>query len=377
MRRPRDARTFNGTIVVEWANVSSGLDLAFCDAPGLYDGFAHVLVSAQRHGAHGLPIPQPQGLIQWDPERYGDLAIPTDALSYDIFTQAARAVGPHRPTGGADLMGGLKVRKLIAVGASQSGSRLLTYANAVQPRETVFDAIVPVICAGAAAPLGDIGPAATSRSPPMFTHLRDDLAAPVLMLNSETEAAYYAPWRQPDTARFVSWEVAGASHICARRLAWERRLAARDEVAIRWHPQAGATAHPSEVDWLPTLDAGLRHVHGWINGGKTPPSQPPIAISGERPGVARDAHGNALGGIRLPELEVPVAHYEGGGGGNLLGLTEPFAPEELQRLYPDRAAYAAKVRAAADRALRSGVILPDRAHSYVSEAKAAAAPTPG
>jgi hypothetical protein len=370
VRRPRDARAFNGTVVVEWANVSSGLDLAFCDAPGLYDGFAHVLVSAQRHGVHGLPVPQPQGLVQWDPERYGGLSIPTDALSYDIFSQAARAVGPHRSSEGADPLGGLKVRKLIAVGASQSGSRLLTYANAVQPRETVFDAIVPVICAGAAAPLGDIGPAAVSRSPPLFTHVRDDLAIPVLMLNSETEAAYYAPWRQPDTARFVSWEVAGASHICARRLAWERRLAARDEVVIRWHPQTSAPEpHPSEVDWLPTLDAGFANVHRWIHGGQPPTSIPPIITSGERPAVARDAFGNALGGIRLPELEVPVARYEGGGGGNLLGLTDPFEPETLRCLYPSHDAYVDKVRKAAEAALRSGVILPERAKHYIANSE--------
>jgi FdhD protein len=39
-----------------------------------------------------------------------------------------------------------------------------------------------------------------------------DLATPVLALNTETEALYYYPLRQPDTPRFIYWEIAGASH---------------------------------------------------------------------------------------------------------------------------------------------------------------------
>jgi len=128
------------------------------------------------------------------------------------------------------------------------------------------------------------------------------------------------------------------------------------------------------VDWLPTLDAGLRHVHSWINGGKPAPSMPPIAMSGERPTIIRDAHGNAQGGVRLPELEVPVAQYGGGGGVNLLGQTDPFSSEEVRRLYPDHATYVARVRRAAEAALQSGVIPPDRAASYIANARASGIP---
>ena len=34
--------------------------------------------------------------MQWDPERFGSLEQPGDAYSYDIFTQAARVIGPLR-----------------------------------------------------------------------------------------------------------------------------------------------------------------------------------------------------------------------------------------------------------------------------------------
>jgi hypothetical protein len=120
VRRPMDPKAFNGTVIVEWTNVSEGYDLDFCVPLGLYDGFAYVAVSAQRVGVDGYTT-KPRGLIQWDAERYGSLSIPDDALSYDIYTQAARLVGPRRKVDGVDPLGGLKVRKLIAVGALNPG----------------------------------------------------------------------------------------------------------------------------------------------------------------------------------------------------------------------------------------------------------------
>src|SRR5438876_2616508 len=117
--RPAEPAHFNGTVVVEWNNVSGGYDIltAGLDSQELVDGgFAVAAVTAQRVGVHGLP--GGQGLTGWDPKRYGSLSIDSDDYSYDIFTQAARAV--------PQLLGDLEARKLIAYGASQSAGRLGT-----------------------------------------------------------------------------------------------------------------------------------------------------------------------------------------------------------------------------------------------------------
>ena len=49
-------------------------------------------------------------------------------------------------------------------------------------------------------------------------------------------------------------------------------------------------------------------------------------------------HGNAVGGIRLPELEAPVAEYRGTAVGTglppLFGAARPFTDDELKMLYP-------------------------------------------
>jgi Alpha/beta hydrolase domain len=52
VKRPNDAAKFNGTVVVEWANVTLGHELIIADLPGIYGGFAHVSVSAQFVGLH-------------------------------------------------------------------------------------------------------------------------------------------------------------------------------------------------------------------------------------------------------------------------------------------------------------------------------------
>jgi Alpha/beta hydrolase domain len=378
VRRPTNPKAFNGTVIVEWTNVSAGYDLALCDPLGVYDGFAYVAVAAQRVGVHGYPI-KPQGLIDWDPERYGSLSIPDDALSYDIYTQAARLVAPRREVHGVDPLGGLKVRKLIAVGASQSGVRLLAYINGIQRRERVFDAIMPIICAGRASDFNPApampdpnGPNGGGNSRSVRTIVRTDLATPVLALNTETEALYYCPLRQPDTPRFIYWEIAGASHAAPALSSTFQQTTARDGVG-----PAGFQENPrvSDVSWLPTADAAIQHLHRWLNGGRPPPRQQPMVISGEPPAIARDKYGNALGGIRLPELEAPIARYTFSGALNdYFGKRQAFPAAELKALYPTHARYVEEVLTAATAAKRDGFIPPYRVKEYVKAAQDAAIP---
>lgn len=74
--------------------------------------------------------------------------------------------------------------------------------------------------------------------------------------------------------------------------------------------------------------------------------------------------------MRLPEVEVPTAHYVGNAGpGELSGSTEPFTPDQLRKLYPTHTAYVAKISAAAGSALRAGVILPYRVKEYRKAAR--------
>lgn len=372
VRRPANQADFTGTVVVEWLNVSAGYDIAFLGTGGLCDGVAYVGVSAQPLGVVGFPA-DPKGLKIWDPRRYGSLDVPDDAVGYDIFTQVARLLRDD----GSPLLGGQAAGIVIGAGVSQSGIRLLAYANGIQPLEDAFDALVPMLNAGMA---GDFDPERAhpdraageqGHSRSVRADVRDDLDVPVLVINSETEAAFYAPLRRRDTGRFRSWEIAGASHVPAGHMALIAALAARDGVET---PKWGESA--SQVTWLHSYEAALQHLRSWVEDGVPAPAQPPIEI-GPDGRVMKDELGNARGGVRLPPVEVPIAAYGGfNPDGVLAGTTTPLAAETLAKLYPAHEDYVAQVAAAAKAAVAAGVLLPRHADSYIREAESAPVPPP-
>jgi hypothetical protein len=98
----------------------------------------------------------------------------------------------------------------------------------------------------------------------------------------------------------------------------------------------------------------------------SPPSQDRIEIDdGDPPTIRRDRLGNALGGIRLPDFEVPTGVHTGSAPGDvlvsLLGYSRLFTPTELAELYPNRDAYLGRWHAALEHGVRAGFILPEDA----------------
>jgi hypothetical protein len=110
-----------------------------------------------------------------------------------------------------------------------------------------------------------------------------------------------------------------------------------------------------------------------------PPSWPPIVVRGDPPEIERDGFGNALGGIRLPQIEVPIAQYGPVGMPeslrcDLRGFTIPFPESLLAMLYPDHRTYVQKIRAVTLAAVHAGFVLPIDARDIERMAEAAAIP---
>ena len=86
----------------------------------------------------------------------------------------------------------------------------------------------------------------------------------------------------------------------------------------------------------------------------------------------RDEFGNAIGGIRVPELEAPIASYRGertGGLGNpnwLSGETKPFDESVLNKLYPRENDRATRWNQAVDQLVKQGLVLPEDVQSLRS-----------
>jgi hypothetical protein len=383
--RPGSADAFNGTVVVTWNNVSVGQDNFAVGAKTMRlieDGFALVGVTAQKVGVDGFPptdeeseyygrvMERPPGLRSYDPERYGALEHPGDGYSYDIYTQAAQLLGPDR-TGEIDPMGGFRVEHLVSMGGSQSACRQATYVNAIQPIASTFDAFLLLVYAGtptaldpstAEARLPEIGDNVVDLLGWRTYRLRDDLQIPIIVVNSEFEAEQCYPNTQPDTEFLRWWEFAGTGHV---------GLTSPDEMQVM--AQLMPPGFPwCQVSFAPASRAALHALHRWLDGGAPPAHQPRLARDGDPPELPRDEHGNAIGGIRLPDLEAPLGTHVGesprDGFVQLMGTSTPFPPEKVRALYPDHAAWFAQYRAATERLVDAGVFLADDATEVIAEA---------
>jgi hypothetical protein len=382
--RPGKPSDFNGSVIVEWNNVSGGE--RFLNGPRasklIEDGFAVVGVSAQFVGVEGstdhplAALGQLPALKPDDPARYETLQHPGDDYSYDIFTQAGLLLGPNRPTD-IDPLGGLDVRHLIATGGSQSGARLGTYINGIHLTQPTFDAYLLVVypntpCAltqaSAPAELPQTFGPNIFHVLEWFTYfLRDDLGVPIIVVNSESEASECDPNLQPDTEMMRWWEIPGTGHTSA--------YASADELEAT-SPLIGGTA----VSFAPAIRGASCALRSWLDGGGAPLHQPRLLKEGEPPRFPRDEHGNATGGIRWPDLEAPLgihaAERLGDDGTSLLrGSSTPFSPEKINAMYPDRSTWFAKYTAATEQLVETGVIAPDDAAMMLARAETRGLPT--
>jgi hypothetical protein len=376
--RPADPAKFNGVAAVCWNNVTAGYELFFGESPEVLEGgYAYVCASVQKVGLDGF-AEDPMGLLAWDAERYGDLSIPTDDASYDIFTQIARAVGPKRDRG-VDPMGGLEVKQVIGLGASQSAGRLSTYINAVHPLAKAFDGFILQIYFGSGTALAGsdrpVNPATvhldanTTRPLVRAANLiRDDLDVPAMIVNTELEAIACLPVRQPDTDRFRTWEAAALTHVSYQSQLLRNVKFRRD---FEREPPA-LSERMNRIYLQPFYDAALHHMARWAAGVAPPPSQPLIEFDADGQPI-RDEHGIAKGGVRLPQAAAPVAMNSSTPvtndfAGRLRGSNQPFDAAKLEAMYGDEAGYLARFKAAAEAAVKAGVLMPREVAAQTEEA---------
>jgi hypothetical protein len=109
-----------------------------------------------------------------------------------------------------------------------------------------------------------------------------------------------------------------------------------------------------------------------VTRGIAPPRAPRLRANADG-SVRRDGNGNALGGLRLPAIEVPTASYHGEQSNECaftLGRTDPFDAAKLRALYPTHRRYVSLVDRAVDRASQAGFLLPTDAAVVRADAAA-------
>jgi len=426
VRYPTNPAKFNGSVVVEWMNDTTGGDQDPIWAQMVNEltsaGFAYVGVTAQNAGMVDLK--------QWDAARYGSLGDTNDGQSYDIFTQAAQVVRADSAT----LLGGLTPKEIIGTGDSQSAFRVDTYVNAFQPLSHAYNAFIAVGRWAGAAPIGNgfVGL-------PDPSLVRTDNTAPFIQVNSQgdIEQIGAAVARQPDNTDLRTWEVSGASHIDDHEGGYEvteELLQQPSTISVIPACTLGTpvegTGTPldgvNQADNMPLWeveDASLADLQTWLATGVSAPHEPsqlsvdPV-LFGLFDLVPTNQYGLASGGIQLPEAQVPAEYfspinfsigtaadyslpalitdledeiglYETGGipitntaerslGLCLLsGFFTNLSTSTLQSLYPTDATYVAKYTAAVNKDVAAGFITPSDGAAAIANAQAGKGPVQG
>ncbi len=396
--RPVDPARFDGTVVVEWLNVTGGIDApaAWLNAHTqmIRDGMAFIGVDAQQGGIYGQAgsIASADGfggLKSVDPARYGPLNHPGDSYSYSIYAQAGQAVRKD----GSQLLGGLQPKRVIALGESQSAFRLVTYLDAIVPQaQGIYDAYFVYSRGGDAAPLSQ-SPQPTIATPSP-TYIRTDLHVPVFLFETESDllGLGYLAARQPATDHIREWETAGTAHDDSYGLLYSRADTGSGSADVQaFASMLNPSSHPIPgiVDCAKPINTGshtyelraaVQAVNRWVETGHAPPQSPRLEVDPSNHHVFRtDADGNALGGIHSAQVAAPVATLSGVGqpGGQLptragshtsvvsgqalcgiFGTTVPFSAAKLAKLYPTHAAFVKKFDAATAAEVKEGYLLP-------------------
>lgn len=381
VRRPTDLARFNGTVVVEWLNVSLDQDVDFVFGATrellVRDGYAWIGVSVQRNGVEAMK--------KWNPARYAALSVSAsnddpvdgskvdpadplimavggDVLAWDIFSQ----VGKLATDGSSAMMGGMKAKRLIAAAESQSTLKVSTYYNSIHPLHHVYDGFLFYDRSGL---------------------LRTDVDAKSIAIGTEIFTALLHQPPQDDTDHQRWWELNGASHFSLDEVEKyvdpmiKRDAAFRDsngnslslsELTNSKGPCALSTTY-SRVPNGDLMKAALKSLNTWIAGGPAPVNAPRFVVDDQiPPQYVRDANGQILGGIRTAAQDAPMSANSGMGKGPWFcgpsGSHVDLTPSEMCALYGSHTNYVTRVKAVVNANVRSGVLLPEEAQRTIDEA---------
>ena len=343
VRQPRDDAQFSGLVLAESMH-SSGAAHAF--------EFTAMYVMDAGHAAAEILTTSPAQFIALNAERYADLRI-EDGQASDILAQVGALIKSDRGP-----LAGLTVRKMVLAGTSMSAGTLINYLPAHRVYRTpdmqhIYDGYLP-----------------TSAGQTIM-----EIDVPLIQMPTLHEVETNVPRRQDsDEAgkQYRLFEVAGIGHVDSR-----------DNVRLLPNP---CTRPLSTFPTQAYMAVGLHHLFRWVDQGIAPPRANRMLLdrstAGDGSMMALDEHGNGLGGIRNPYVDVPTAKYvavnaakdpvianpsayvaaNGLMGAQIMcrlsAYQEPFSQAKLRELYGSKQEYVRKFEARLDELERAGWSLP-------------------
>jgi hypothetical protein len=355
VRAPASREEFSGRVWLEPFNTTTGGDLdavwasiaPFITQTG--DAWVGVTVRAG----------QVERLQQFDADRYAGLDLDENAYAWDMLRAAGALLREDRADG---LLPDLDVAHLYMGGYSQSAVDLATFASAFNDMTRQADG----------APVYDgylVGGRASNLSPlqsgdtiiPKFEQATmPALDVPVVDMEAQTDVEGFAV--EIPTSLAQSEGVAGADEVDTPTFPYTNAGGAsvrRDDsdapddrfrlFEIPGAPHSagggdgcdGSSSFPTSY-FFRAAAANLAH---WVEDGTAPPTAPRIELADDDKVsvAANDEYGNALGGVRSPFVDEPVARYEVHSGPaptcKLTGNETPLSSDVLTQRYGDASGY--------------------------------------
>ena len=386
VRRPKNEKDYSGRVLMDILDASSGYDIEdgwdrfhnYC----LEYGHAYVGITSKPLCVQSLknfdfaryhsldwssaqPVPQPAG-------RYGFGSIPgtEEGLAWDIFSQCANLV---RNGGENNCLGGFKVEYINLSGQSQSGMYLNTYTNffhkylKTADGKKLFDTYLNIVGVASRRPLCQV---------PFDTEFvrerggeRKNVDSPYILISSEGDMFLFndrpgMKWPEDSDSpenKIRYYEVPGTPHtnILCKVL---NSYSETDKTGVIRPPIAPETVEGHNDTPLEYYVCGaLELLYKWWKYGIAPPKAERF-VRGENGELVRDEHGNVMGGLRTPYVDVPAASYLGRSEkfvqGAMCGEKNPFSFEKMTALYGSLEAYLEKFRDYVKSQVEQGFILP-------------------
>lgn len=328
IRRPADDARFSGLVIAE-AMHPVGRAHAF--------QFNSVYIMASGHIAVEVSTRGVEQLAAFNPDRYGGHRLEGDQIN-EILAQAGALI-----KSGTSPIADLNPRKMVLWGTSASSRILTDYlpAHAVfktAEMENIYDGFMPTSNGS------DIEP----------------VDVPMIQVPTQHEFRNMATAAQDGDApgeQFRVYEFPGMGHLMARH---NTRLG------------PGSCVRPlTRFPLEPYMSVALHHLLEWVDRGIAPPMADRVLIDRNTANdgslMALDPHGNPMGGIRSPYVDVPAATYIAGNEAvdpslatqcRLTVWERAFSRQELRELYGTRENYVRRFEAALDRQEEAGWSLP-------------------
>jgi hypothetical protein len=343
---PKNPKNGNGTLLVDIPNRGRVYAQALYDSPRdepFESGTTDVGTGFLQD--HGFAVAE----VQWELGQGADLPTFTDGagqkhfiegVGFDIVRDAtdflknatADSAGTANPLHGT-------IKRTLASGKSQSGRYLKTFLyngfNMVEGRR-VFDGMQVFVSGAGMLPImqSGTGPKSSATGAPDFAnpefpgvhgsvltigdiikHVKERGEKPPLMIMLSSTTDFYSLRASlgrtgddganevPIPANVRMYDIAGASHAVL--------------------PKVKCDLPSARLDWSPVSRATLLHLDDWVARGTEPPANRllPLEPAKDNPMVLRapanlpkavieipkhDADGNVIGGVRLPDMQVPL-----------------------------------------------------------------------